>query len=106
MKILGTEKAATVLVSTRVQAMTNATNEFSASENVPRTLHNLAAITLPTCNSWEGYQLVPAGAADKHQPQPVCVARGRWRAPIMLTDTREAAIANAWDNELEMVSVH
>jgi hypothetical protein len=26
--------------------------------------------------------------------------------PIMLTDTREAAIANAWDNELEMVSVH
>ena len=26
--------------------------------------------------------------------------------PIMLTDTREAAVANAWDNELEMVSVH
>jgi hypothetical protein len=26
--------------------------------------------------------------------------------PIMITDTREAAIANAWDNELEMVSVH
>jgi len=26
--------------------------------------------------------------------------------PIMLTDTREAAIANAWDNELEAVSVH
>ena len=26
--------------------------------------------------------------------------------PIMLTDSRDAAIANAWDNELEMVSVH
>jgi hypothetical protein len=26
--------------------------------------------------------------------------------PIMITDTREAAIANAWDNQLEMVSVH
>ncbi|HEX4409556.1 MAG TPA: DUF1150 domain-containing protein [Xanthobacteraceae bacterium] len=26
--------------------------------------------------------------------------------PIMLTDTREAAIANAWSQELEMVSVH
>ena len=26
--------------------------------------------------------------------------------PIMITDTREAAIANAWHNELEMVSVH
>ena len=26
--------------------------------------------------------------------------------PIMLTDTREAAIANAWSQELEAVSVH
>ena len=26
--------------------------------------------------------------------------------PIMLTDTREAAMANAWSQELETVSVH
>ena len=26
--------------------------------------------------------------------------------PILVTDTREAAIANAWSNELEAVSVH
>jgi hypothetical protein len=26
--------------------------------------------------------------------------------PIMLTDTREAAVANAWSNELETMSVH
>jgi hypothetical protein len=26
--------------------------------------------------------------------------------PIMLTDTREAAVANAWSNELEAMSVH
>jgi hypothetical protein len=26
--------------------------------------------------------------------------------PIMLTDSREAAIASAWSQELEMVSVH
>ena len=26
--------------------------------------------------------------------------------PIMLTDTREAAIANAWSQELETLSVH
>ena len=26
--------------------------------------------------------------------------------PIMLTDSREAAIANAWSNELEALSVH
>ena len=26
--------------------------------------------------------------------------------PIMLTDSREAAFANAWENELETVSLH
>jgi len=26
--------------------------------------------------------------------------------PIMVADTREAAVANAWSNELETVSVH
>ena len=26
--------------------------------------------------------------------------------PIMLTDSREAAVANAWSNELEAISVH
>jgi hypothetical protein len=26
--------------------------------------------------------------------------------PILVTDTREAAVANAWSNELEAVSVH
>ena len=26
--------------------------------------------------------------------------------PMMLTDTREAALANAWSHELEAVSVH
>ena len=26
--------------------------------------------------------------------------------PIMLTDTREAALANAWSQELEPVSLH
>jgi hypothetical protein len=26
--------------------------------------------------------------------------------PILLTDSREAAVANAWSNELETVSVH
>ena len=27
-------------------------------------------------------------------------------APILLTDTRDAAIANAWQNQLQTVSVH
>ena len=33
----------------------------------------------------------------------LCAANGM---PIMLTDTREAALANAWSQELEAVSVH
>ena len=33
----------------------------------------------------------------------LCTANG---TPIMLTDTREAALANAWSQELEAVSVH
>ncbi len=33
----------------------------------------------------------------------LCAANG---TPIMLTDTREAALANAWSQELEAVSVH
>jgi len=33
----------------------------------------------------------------------LCAADG---TPIMLTDTREAAVANAWSQELEPVSVH
>ncbi len=33
----------------------------------------------------------------------LCAANG---TPIMLTDTREAALANAWSHELEAVSVH
>lgn len=27
-------------------------------------------------------------------------------SPILLTDSRDAAVANAWEQELEMVSVH
>ena len=33
----------------------------------------------------------------------LCAANG---TPIMLTDTKEAALANAWSQELEAVSVH
>ena len=33
----------------------------------------------------------------------LCAADG---TPIMLTDSREAAVANAWSQELETVSVH
>jgi hypothetical protein len=51
---------------------------------------------------------------QKHFPQAPELApgmilfalHGADGTPIMLTDSREAAVANAWSQELEMVSVH
>jgi hypothetical protein len=51
---------------------------------------------------------------QKHFPQAPELAAGMLLyalhaadgTPIMLTDSREAAIANAWSNELETLSVH
>jgi hypothetical protein len=51
---------------------------------------------------------------QKHFPQAPQLAPGTELfalhaadgTPIMLTDSREAAIANAWSQELEAVSVH
>jgi hypothetical protein len=51
---------------------------------------------------------------QKHFPQAPELAAGMLLyalhaadgTPIMLTDSREAAVANAWSNELETVSVH
>ena len=51
---------------------------------------------------------------QKHFPQAPELAPGSLLyalhaadgTPIMLTDSREAAVANAWSNELQAVSVH
>jgi hypothetical protein len=51
---------------------------------------------------------------QKHFPQVPEIAPGTMLyalhaadgTPIMLTDSREAAVANAWSHELETVSVH
>ena len=51
---------------------------------------------------------------QKHFPQAPALAPGGELfalhaadgTPIMLTDSREAAVANAWSNELETMSVH
>ena len=48
---------------------------------------------------------VPTGAANRARPQ-LFALHAADGTPIMLTDSREAAIANAWSQELETVSVH
>ena len=40
------------------------------------------------------------------EPEKVFALHAADGTPIMLTDSREAAIANAWSNELQAVSVH
>ena len=49
---------------------------------------------------------VSAGAARSRPASKLFALHAADGTPIMLTDTREAAIANAWSQELEAVSVH
>jgi len=59
-------------------------------------------------------KMIRAEDVQKHFPQAPELAPGTLLyslhaadgTPIMLTDSREAAIANAWSHELETVSVH
>ena len=51
--------------------------------------------------------LFPQAAVPPLQPGQILFAlHAADGTPIMLTDSREAAIANAWSQELETVSVH
>ena len=51
-------------------------------------------------------QDVSAGAADRARHCSCSRLHAADGTPIMLTDSREAAVANAWSQELEAVSVH
>jgi hypothetical protein len=65
-----------------VETMTEGSAVFETAGVSPEKLATLG----------EGHKLFALHAADG--------------TPIMLTDSREAAIANAWSNELQAVSVH
>ena len=59
-----------------------------------------------TIRSEDVQTAIPAGAADLAPGTLLYALHAADGTPIMLTDSREAAIANAWSQELETVSVH
>jgi hypothetical protein len=58
-----------------------------------------------TINSEDAQRLFPQVPAIRPGLQLFALL-GADGSPIMLTDSKDAAIANAWQNELETVSVH
>ena len=60
-----------------------------------------------TIRSEDVQALFPEAAVPELPPgQTLFALHAADGTPIMLTDSREAAIANAWSNELQAVSVH
>ena len=62
---------------------------------------------LKTIRSEDVHALFPDAEIPEMPPgQTLFALHAADGTPIMLTDSREAAIANAWSQELETVSVH
>ena len=62
---------------------------------------------LKTVRSEDVHALFPEAEIPQMPPgQTLFALHAADGTPIMLTDSREAAIANAWGHELETVSVH
>jgi hypothetical protein len=62
---------------------------------------------LKTVRSEDVHALFPEAEIPQMPPgQTLFALHAADGTPIMLTDSREAAIANAWSHELETVSVH
>ena len=62
---------------------------------------------LKTVRSEDVHALFPEAEIPQMPPgQTLFALHAADGTPIMLTDSREAAVANAWSQELETVSVH
>ena len=86
----------------------NTTNTFDIHEISPEALAGLGGGKLAyvrTIRSEDVHRLYPQ--APELQPGMALFAlHAADGTPIMVTDTREAAVANAFTHELETVSVH
>jgi hypothetical protein len=89
----------------------NQTNRFEIKFNLsPEALAHLGdgeIAYVKTVRSEDVHALFPQAKIPQMPPgQTLFALHAADGTPIMLTDSREAAIANAWSQELEMVSVH
>ena len=89
--------------------MTNETNETAVAPAItPEALAKLGGGRIAYVTAIRSEDL-PAVFPDAPKIAPgvkLFVLHSADGTPIMLTDTREAAVANAWSQELETVSVH
>ena len=92
--------------NTMSNTMSNETNRTTMS---PEALANLGggriAYVKPV-SSEQVAALFPQAAEQIAPGMQLFALHAADGTPIMLTDSREAAIANAWSNELQTVSLH
>jgi hypothetical protein len=89
-------------------------NDMNRTENkldiTPEALAHLGdgrIAYVKTIRSEDVHALFPQADVPQMEPgQKLFALHAADGTPIMLTDSREAAIANAWSQELETVSVH
>jgi hypothetical protein len=90
--------------------MTNEMNRTEAKEISREALAQLGdgrIAYVKTIRSEDVRALFPQAEMPQMPPgQTLFALHAADGTPIMLTDSREAAIANAWSQELETVSVH
>jgi hypothetical protein len=87
--------------------MTNEMNRIDTSAEALAHLGDGRLAYVKTIRSEDVRALFPQAQMPQMAPgQMLFALHAADGTPIMLTDSREAAIANAWSQELEMVSVH
>jgi hypothetical protein len=88
----------------------NEMNHHAETKMSPEALAHLGdgrIAYVKTVRSEEVHALFPEAEVPQLPPgQMLFALHAADGTPIMLTDSREAAIANAWSQELETVSVH
>ena len=88
--------------------MTNENNNNDQADITPQQFAHLGAgaiAYLKTIRSEDVQRLFPQAPPIKAGLQLYALL-GADGSPILLTDSKDAAIANAWENQLETVSVH
>ena len=84
---------------------TDATTEFSAEALAQLGDGHIAYVKAVRFEDFR--KMFPQAEVPQIEPGRVLFAlHAADGTPIMLTDSREAAVANAWSQELETVSVH
>jgi len=90
-----------------MNTMNRAENKFEMSPEALAQLGDGRIAYVKTIRSEDVQTLFPQADVPQMAPgQKLFALHAADGTPIMLTDSREAAVANAWSQELETVSVH